>query len=218
MHRQRKLSALLADLQLRTSRLDALDSQIFMQPTPYARRTASYMTLELLTAWSSFSREFYLSSAYCATKTVGGTRVHHATPGVVDKRSALILAIRTLRNPNYSIPPHKPISPRDEPDWKAKGTLLSLSAAIGFSNAPAILSGLSYPATFFDELAVFRNFFAHRDEGTAGRVARLAKARYQVHSFGHPAELLLRPLPNRPGRLFLTWSSEVKTVAALMCA
>jgi hypothetical protein len=217
MRQERRLARLLSTLRARVAKLDALNAAAYLNDTSEARRLCSFATIELQTSWTNFVRSFYLSSAYLSPKSLAGSTIRHSNSAVTDERSALILAIQTLRNTNFSVPVHEPISSRDEPDWKAKPILLNLDRAMGFSNGASILSALSYPANFFEELFPLRNFFAHRDHKGADRIRNLAWRRFRVRSIQHPSELLLRPVPNRSGSLFRSWAAEIVDVATLLC-
>lgn len=146
-----------------------------------------FLTIEALTAWSNFAREFYLSCAYLYPKTIGGQHVSHANATIIDERQALIHSIFVLKGKVFAGPR---ITPFDEPTWREKRTLSRLSQSVGLSNNAAIVSGLSYQTTFFEEAHTLRNFYAHRSKGTAEKVFDLALRKYGLPTLPHPSELI----------------------------
>lgn len=217
MRRTRELEALAAQITHRTNRLFALAGATLARADPEAYRTVSYVTVEALSAWSTFSREYYLSCAYLSPKTVSGAVIQHGQSSITDELTAVVSALRSL-NPGYQLPRSGRVDPRQEPDWKRKDVLLRLFNNLSFSNATSVASALSYPTTFFDQLPSLRNFFAHRDRRTAGKVRSLAYRNYGLARVRHPVDFVNDVLPNRSDSLLREWIADIQTIAVELCA
>ncbi len=165
-------------------------------------RDIAYLTIETSNLWASFARSFYLSSVFCAKQDVGG-RVKCATtfPSVKD---AISFAVTTIQ-------------PRGaEPNWSDPGILLLLLRTIGASNYTNVKAAFSYSTTVFRDLPTMRNFFAHRDEGTARKTARVARSvGLSVHL--RPSEILCSRSPGRPQNVITDWIDDVRNIIDLAC-
>lgn len=173
-----------------------------------------------MSAWTTFAREFYLSCAYLSPKTMLGNRVSHSESHVLlSERDSLLRSIQALRGGQaFGEASKKPkIAPRDEPTWHAKPTILKLASELSLSNSSAIIVGLSYPTTFFDNLPSVRNFYAHRSADTAAKVERLALKDYGVTGLGHPTSFVNQILPQRSDTLLAEWLTDMQAVSAGLC-
>jgi hypothetical protein len=156
----------------RIRQLESIAAQVAGKSGQDIDRAVAFVTIESLSAWAGFTREFYLSCVLLQPKTISGAHVFHNVSSIVDERSALIHSITVLKGlPSRAIR----IAPRDEPVWHEKRTLPNLSKSLSFSNDQSVVAGFSYQMMFFDELPTARNFYAHRSQGTAEKVLYLAK-------------------------------------------
>lgn len=177
-------------------------------------RAVAFVTIEAQSAWSGFAREFYLSCAFLHPKTIGGKHVSHSDPTIVNERLALLHSIHVLKGKNLTTPK---IAPREEPSWHEKRTLPKLANSLSFSNDPAVLTGLSYPTTFFDELPTVRNFYAHRSFGTVDKVFGLATRKYRSITINHPNELINVIFAGRAQTLLQEWLTDMKQIGFAIC-
>lgn len=217
MRRSRKLEKLADQISRRTGRLSALAGESLARTDAAAYRTVSYITVEAMTAWDTFCREYFLSCAYLTPQSASGSVVSHTQTGVVDEATAVIRALLVL-NPQFKVPPSGKIDPRREPDWRRKDVILALVGGFGFSNATTITSALSYPTTFFDELPTVRNFFAHRDAVTANQVGTIAYKKYGITKIQHPVEFVNDVLPSKSDSLIREWLSDMSSIGVDLCA
>lgn len=171
--------------------------------TPDQARLVSFVTMEALNLWASFSREFFISCVLGA-KREGGGRVTSRTP-VPTKTGAIAFACAMNRQ-NTSF----------EPLWRKPAILLSLLSAAGVSNIGQVQTAFSYQTTAFDQLYVARNFFAHRAEGTARKAARIARALGVPTDMKVP-EILCTWLPLRPQNILSDWLDDFYNIIELLC-
>jgi hypothetical protein len=214
MRRQTCLYRLNRSLQKRINRLEAIAGPVVGKDGSDIDRAVSFTLVELMTSWSNFVREFYLSCATLAPKTISGSRVTHSKTGLNNERDALIFAIAVLKAKTITKPR---IAPLDEPTWREKRALATLSQNLGLSNNTAIVNALSYSTTFFDHAHTVRNFYAHRSEGTVVRVLDLALRDYGLR-ISHPHALMNKIHPGRTDTILQEWLSDVRVIANTMCA
>jgi hypothetical protein len=176
-------------------------------------RALSFVLMEALTTWSNFVREFYLSCAFLHPKTISGSHVSHIETSIRNERDALVHAIQVLKGRRISKPT---IGPHDEPSWREKRALSSLSQSMTLSNNPAIVAGLSVSTTFFDQAHTVRNFYAHRSERTATSVRDLARREYGI-GIAHPNSLINAVLAGRVETLLQEWLGDIREIAQIMC-
>lgn len=177
-------------------------------------RAIAFITIESLSAWSGFAREFYLACAFLHPKTIGGQHVSHLGVAIVDERLALIHSISVLKGRTVTAPR---ITPRDEPAWHEKRVLSQLSSSLSFSNNQSVISGLSFQTAFFDELPTIRNFYAHRSQGTAEKVSRIATRRYGMVNVQHPNDLVNAIFAGRIQTLIQEWLSDMRQISLAIC-
>lgn len=214
MWRRTSLSRLNDAFGTRVRRLRVLANTAAAGTDAAADRMVAFVLIETLTTWSSFAREYYLSCAIMRPKTISGSRVVHSNATVTQgERDALVYAIRILKGKVYQKPR---VNPLDEPVWREKRCLASLSAGLQLSNDADIVSGLSYPTTFFNQAFIVRNFFAHRTENTAARVRDLAKREYSL-TIGQPIQLVNSRFGGRSLTLAQEWLYDLEAIARAMC-
>jgi hypothetical protein len=212
MRRRTCLNRLNESFARRTIRLEAIAAQIAGKAGHDIDRAIAFVTIESLSAWSGFSREFYLSCAFLYPKTIGGRHVAHKQANIVGERDALVHSIQRLKG----ITARGRIAPRDEPVWHEKRALPTLSSSLQLSNHNSVLRGFSYPTTFFDDLPPVRNFYAHRSRETAGRVLNVAR-RYGNPAVRHPNELINYVQQGRVQTLLQEWLSDMRQIGQAIC-
>lgn len=181
--------------------------------SPAIDQRIAFVTIEALNVWASFAREYYLSCAVMRPKREGGSRVTIGVAGIHDEADAIDLAIKNLKGHLTSGPPW---SRRDEPAWHETRTLLGLARAVQASNLGQVQAAFSIRTRVFLHLPTARNFFAHRNGDTAGRVATVARAN-RVNPFLRPSEVLCTVPPRRPQPLLSDWLDDMRRTITLLC-
>lgn len=205
------LGYLAIQLRRRTAKLIPLVRSAHSPADSDIDRRVAYVTIELLNAWCSFTRAFYISSALSAF-TVGGARVTVTKTGIGTPHDAIAVAMSKLRNRKkvgITIPR------KDEPSWHPANNLITLVQEIGASNLQTVTVALSYPTHVFHCLPIARNFFAHRNGDTAAHCRGLC-AFLSIPFMRHPADVLLQRDYTKPNNLLTEWISDIATVADLM--
>jgi hypothetical protein len=150
---------------------------------------------------------------------MGGVPVALTAPPAPSVSAAVVFAIQasapsTAKTAKTKKPKPGPISHWKEPIWRKPSALELVVLALGASNAPALRRGLAYPTNVFDQLPAFRNYFAHKNESTAGQVSQFIRG-YALPGSTNPAEALATHLPGRPQSLIRDWIDDVATVVLL---
>ena len=170
----------------------------------------AYVAIEALNAWALFSRSFYLSCA-------GGAKT--------EKRKRVALTIQTTDPLGHAITRYKPGAQpnhlgewhrRDEPTWHDPNVLMAVCRNLGCSIQPEIDASFSMGQKVFKDLPVFRNFFAHRNEGTS-RAARNLGPSYTLPTRLPPFQLLLSFSPGSTAPVIVEWLAEMKITADFLC-
>ena len=165
-------------------------------------RDIAYLTIETSNLWASFSRSFFLSCMFSGKHDAGGRVRCGPTFGSV--KDVISFAVTTIK-------------PRGtEPNWSDPGILLLLLKVVGASNFAIVKSAFSYSTTVFRDLPSMRNFFAHRDEGTAKKTVRVARSvGVSVHL--RPSEILCSRSPSRPQNVITDWIDDLRNIITLAC-
>ncbi|HVO69083.1 MAG TPA: hypothetical protein VMT24_03495 [Aggregatilineaceae bacterium] len=174
-----------------------------------------HVTIEALNTWANFSRAYYLS-CILDPRTASGMRVS-TTINVNNSDQAIGLAIKRW-NPKTSAKPGPGGSwnRRDEPPWHIPKVFMSICQNIGCSNQPDITAAFSAGFRVFDDLPVFRNFYAHRNEHTQRAAVRIATL-YGIPATLRPSQILLsRPL-GRPQPLAIDWLDDLSFTIEYLC-
>jgi hypothetical protein len=199
--------------QARLARLRTLCQHASRIDPPAANRLMSHITVDAVNTWAQFTRYYVLSLALRPVRAAGG-RVRLGRPGIAGPHDVLSEAMRLLR-------PRTPPTAagtwrrRDEPTWHETRALLTCAAALRVSNLQSIQAALSTGTRVFQDLPVFRNFFAHRNDSSYLTASRLA-SHYGIPT-GHPSLILLaRPL-GRPWPLIIDWLDDLSLVTERLC-
>lgn len=218
MRRSSDLLRLYEQLRGRIGRLQAIERALPALPAAERHRQTGYVTIEAVSVWSSFCREFVLSCLLTRAKSMSGRSVTHrlsSTP--LTERDALVESIRAAKNPAFAPSPTAKISPADEPDWKAPHALSRIAVSLSLSNIAEIQKAFSRASAAFTDLPTLRNFYAHKDKGTYVKIARLATTKYKTASLDSPTTLLTNVLPSRSDTLLAEWLADIRAVSADMC-
>jgi hypothetical protein len=112
--------------------------------------------------------------------------------------------------------PFKPPFTRwHEPPWHDTSRFIQVANALQPTNLELIHAAVSQNVAVFGELGLVRNFFAHRCEGTATKVRRLAR-KYSLDPSLHPAELLISRSPGRSQSILKDYIDEMRQVVEMM--
>jgi hypothetical protein len=199
-------------LNFRLTRLDTLARNLATQSDVVKRREAGYLAIELHNLWSGFARAMFVS-VMCGTRTLSGARAFpQAVPVCAKPTDAIGLATgRVAGSPHGG---RRGRTRFDEPSWFDKAIYTRLAAQFAFNNLPAITSAFAIPTSFFD-LVTVRNFFAHKNEGTAVKVARLGRRMYPTPP-ACPGKLLVDiVVPTNPP-LVIEWIHDARTMGTLI--
>lgn len=199
--------------QRRLRRLRALGMQAPSQAAPEANRLLAYVTMEALNTWSLFVRYYLLSIALKPLRCSGGrvTITHSGIAGPGDVLAVAMALLRPWKKPSAS----GGWSRRDEPTWHETRSLVMCATQLNTSNLPDIQAAISVPTRVFDDLPVFRNFFAHRNDASYGAARSLA-THYAIPSADPATILRTRPL-GRPWPLAVEWVDDLSVVVELLC-
>jgi hypothetical protein len=211
VQRCRRLRKLRLTLSRRLSRLEKR-LNVLGSSSPQERDiVVAYVAIEALNAWALFSRSFYLSCAL-GTRTERNKRVSVAASTVTDHIGFAITHFKKSAKPNSGGTWHR----RDEPTWHDPNVLMTVCKNLGCSIQGELEAAFSLQQTVFKNLPVFRNFFAHRNEGTS-RAARNVAPQYTLPTYISPAELLLTVGPGAHSSLLLMWLDEIRITAEFIC-
>jgi hypothetical protein len=75
---------------------------------------------------------------------------------------------------------------------------------------------VSLQSRAFADLPVFRNFFAHRNKGTAQAAGAIAP-QYSIPSYRHPIEILATTPKGSPYPLLVDWIDDLSVTVELLC-
>lgn len=170
----------------------------------------AYVAIEALNAWALFSRSFYFSCVLGA-KTERGKQITLAA-NTSDPLGAAITCVNKWAKPNASGVWHR----RDEPAWHDPNVLMKVCGNLGCSIQSQIGEAFSLNQNVFNDLPVFRNFFAHRN-GQSSQAARNIAPRYTLPTYLTPTELLLKVSPGATDSLMIEWLAEINITAEFLC-
>lgn len=169
----------------------------------------AYVAIEALNAWALFSRSFYMS---CALGALTERKKVVTTTPTVDPLGAAITCINSWARPNALGIWHR----RAEPAWHDPNVLMRVCGNLGCSIQVQIGQAFSLSQNVFNDLPVFRNFFAHRN-GQTSQAARNIAPRYTLPTHLAPTELLLSVSPGATEKVILEWLVEMIITAEFLC-
>jgi hypothetical protein len=179
---------------------------------PEREPIVSYVTIEALNLWTSFARAYYLSCVLGA-RVRAGQRVTLQQQGIVTVGDAITFSVRRLMRRSRGTGPWKR---RDEPTWHDPRTLLKLFRFLGASNLNDLQRAFGYQTLVFAHLPTVRNFFAHRNEETAGKTIQIARG-YGLSPRLRPSELLCTRPQGKTQNILSEWLLDLRNVIELMC-
>lgn len=219
MRRSPSLNKLQSSFEGRIVRLQRL--LVPVPGTAYASdRRVAYASIEAVSAWSAFVREYYLSCACFRAKTTRGASAAPAAAATfASDRDAILYSIQTLKPPAVFARAQAAtaISPRDEPTWHDPSTLVRLDALLNFGSSPQIATGLSYPTTFFRDGPPVRNFFAHRNKDSHDKVGRIVASPPYSSTMASAHLFLASVLPGRSQPLVEEWLDDLRLISFELC-
>lgn len=172
----------------------------------------SYVVIETQNLWSNFSRS-YILSCVLRPKRMSLGRVEVSNASVNTPGDVLLLAARVHRGQTASAPTTR----RDEPPWHDRNILLKTCSQLGCSNLSNIINALSIQTRVLEDLPVFRNFYAHRNEDTARKAVDLGKLKYLIISESHPTAVLSASPHKRPQPLILDFLDDLGILIEFLC-
>jgi hypothetical protein len=174
-----------------------------------ADRVASLLTIHALNTWAEFNRS-YLVCALRGSRTASGVAVRTKFPAGTRFEAALLAMPTVLRGTAAS-----PLSRRVEPAWHDKAVVLRVFGLSDLSNFIQIQAAFSLPSRSIDDLPIARNFYAHRNRETVGKVRRLG-LRYGLPVVSHPTDLMRSTLPKRSATILEEWFVELAHIVERM--
>lgn len=141
-------------------------------------------------------------------------RITVARP-IPDFNYAVGLAIVSVRP--HATPPHSGLwHRRDEPAWHDRNLLIRFCSNIGCSNISDIEGAFSFGSRVFEDLPVFRNFYAHRNGQTQLAATNLGP-QYGIPATFTPSQILASYALGRPQQLILDLIDDIIFTIELLC-
>lgn len=214
MRRRQRLSALLRSYQQNVARQSGRFVTAAASMDPRAREGGIALSaIELHNTWRNFMRAYWLSSFLVARGTSGARITCGRGLLASDPIGFAVTTFRPNARPNSSGEWHR----RFEPAWHDPKVLIQLTVAAQLSSAADVQTAFSINSRVFDDLPVFRNYFAHRN--AASRTAALSRAPLNsVPTPARPSEILALAPPMRPQSLMLDWVDDLDLVAQYLCS
>lgn len=207
-------------LKLRTTfaaRLERLERKLAVAKTatPHERDPiVAYVTIETLNAWAQFSKAFYLSCVINA-KTESRSRIT-IVPSGMSENDAIGMAIQRFKK--HATPNSLgQWARRDEPAWHDPNVLLEICKATNCSLYTQMQAAFSLGQRVFNDLPVFRNFYAHRNRLSAGAAQNIGPV-YLLPTSLRPSEMLLRSKPAAVTSILVEWMNELRITSEFLCS
>jgi hypothetical protein len=188
-------------------------------PSRADRDLVSYVTIETQNTWSNFVRAYYLS-CFLGVRLRSGSRVGVIAPFAgTSVNDAIGYAVIRFSGTGKK---RKPSSSgvwdvRDEPKWHEVHTLLTLCEDLQCSHIPQVRTAVSIGSSVFDTLPTFRNFFAHRNQGTERKAMALAP-QIGAPSGLRPTDAVVYRPPTASTSALERWIIELGQVIEFLCA
>ena len=171
-----------------------------------------YAIIQMTNTWSSFIKNYYLSCVI-STESRTGLKVNSSVTN--DVNQALGLIIKYYKR-SAAVKADGTWHRRDEPAWHDYNVILTGASLLNFSNLHDINSAFSSRNRVFSDLPVFRNFFAHKNEGTKIAAQQLA-LQYGIPSILRPNQILMQKAIRRPQELIFDWIDDLVFTANYLC-
>ena len=176
-------------------------------------RRISHVCINLQNTWGEFCRAYALSSARRPARLSGGV-ISLGAAHVRSEQDVVVAAMQRFRPRVYV---RGNWSRRDEPAWHDPNTLLGTMQVVGASNLNDIRAALSLGSSVFDDLPIFRNFYAHRTEHTAIKARGIAY-RYGIPRLDHPTDILCCTPPRASQSIMGEWIDDIWVTVQMLCA
>ena len=176
-------------------------------------RRISHVCINLQNTWAEFCRAYALSSVRRPARLSGGF-ISVGAVHVRSERDVVVAAMQRFRPRVYN---RGNWSRREEPAWHDPNTLLGTMEDVRASNLDEIRAALSLGSSVFDDLPVFRNFYAHRTETTAIK-ARVIAYRYGIPRLDHPTDILCCTPPRAAQSVMVEWIDDIWVTVQMLCA
>jgi hypothetical protein len=199
----------------RIAKLRSLVSHYSGPVTAEKDRVISWAVIDALNLWSGFLRAYYLSGAI-TTKNKQGARIVFTSRKFPSAEAAMRFAIVMKKKPAFTGPIS---SRRDEPSWHDAGILVDLLNKLKVSNLSQVRAAFSTSSGFIAELAVLRNFYAHRCDETSRKAARVGvRLGLTATPRLRASEIMCSRLPARPQNVITDWLDDMKNVIDVLCS
>lgn len=176
----------------------------------------SPLVVNLLNSWADFVRTYYVSCALGA-RTSSGRSVSSSLTGLGLGVNDVIGRAVLLFKPAATVMASGLWDTRDEPAWHDANTLMRLARDFAFTNRSDIDAAFSFGFTAHRNMVVFRNYYAHRNQGTRAKAQRLASG-YSIRTNQHPTDVILDVPLSSPGLALIdVWISELDQTVELLC-
>jgi len=176
----------------------------------------TFGVVNLLNSWANFQRAYFICCLLGAKSASSGSIVSNQSGLVKTPNDAIGKAI-ALFTPNRTPRPNGMWDTRHEPSWHDSNTLLRLSAAYVFSNDADIQSAFTFGFTAHKNLVTFRNYYAHKNQGTRNKAQAIAN-QYLIPQHLHPTAILLStPSAITSTSLIEMWTAEFNQTIELLC-
>ncbi len=191
-------------------------------------RLASFIAINLQTLWSNFCRAHYLS-CMIESRTTSGWTIRVGTPGLSEFDAIGAAIVACGRTPTPAVTGGRWHS-KDEPKWHIPATLLLI-----YSKQKVILrvvpggphgmppdplasakAAIGKYQDVLNALRAFRNYFAHRSEGTRWEAGQWA-ARHGVSALLPPVDALLTPPTGKSRPLLDSWLDDLGNLVEELC-
>ena len=174
-------------------------------------RLVSHVCINTQNLWAEFCRAYALSTVYQPVR-LGGQSIVLGDPAVTREEEVVAAAVRLCKANVYA---RGKWTRRDEPAWHDPNTLLRTLEALQVSNAQELRNAFSLGSSVFEDLPVFRNFYAHRSEYTAVKAGRIAY-KYGIPRLEQPTEVLCSSSA-RAQPLIVEWMDDIWITVQLLC-
>lgn len=172
----------------------------------------AWVVIEALNLWGNFVR-CYLLSLLVSPMRRSGARAVIGNAAINCPGALLHAAVMVAKGPYVAAPSSR----RDEPAWHDVSTFVKTCAHIQVSNLAQVQAAMSIQARALQDLPVFRNFYAHRNEESAAKAVKLGRSMYLITGVRHPSHILARNANMCPQQLLLDWLDDIEAYMDLLC-
>lgn len=171
------------------------------------------LVVEMHNQWSQFSRAVALS-AYFNPKLSDGVRARlngQSFSCMDDYRYYCASQFKHyLRKQNP-----KRITRRDEPDWADISKVYKILSGVGYSEIDRVNSAANLCGADISNFTSVRNFYAHKNDETLGKVVDICRRSYSMPLRGgeHLSEVLTMSAYSRPQPIIVDWLSKLRIAA-----